>query len=128
MSASGQMPSDYGEHWKPEAVWAGYGSCGTCGAEAGKPCTDMRVKRGPAKALWAAHPGRRAISDASLSAAATAYAGYPRLDFPTAWRLARRGLVHKTWRCSYVQAWGGFLCDCGAIEDEFRRLYRGVIV
>lgn len=52
----------------------------------------------------------------------TKYAAYPMLDFPTAWRLAGRGLIHTTWRCSYVQTWGGSLCDCGAIQREWDRL------
>lgn len=51
------------------------------------------------------------------------YRSYPMLDFPTAWRLARCGLVHKTWRCSYVQHGGGYLCDCGAVEEEYKRIY-----
>lgn len=51
------------------------------------------------------------------------YRSYPMLDFPTAWRLARRGLVHTSWRCSYVQTWGALLCDCGAVESEYHRIY-----
>ena len=35
MSASGQMPSDYGQHWTHEAYWADYGPCG-CGAGPGR--------------------------------------------------------------------------------------------
>lgn len=54
----------------------------------------------------------------------TRHAGRPMLDFPTAWRIARRGLIHTTWRCSYVQTQGALLCDCGAIEREWRRLGR----
>lgn len=51
------------------------------------------------------------------------YRSYPMLDFPTAWRLARRGLVHISRHCSYVQTWGALLCDCGAIEREYKRIY-----
>lgn len=46
----------------------------------------------------------------------------PMLDFPTAWRIARRGVVHRSHKCSYVQHWGGFLCDCGAVEAEWKRM------
>lgn len=35
------------------------------------------------------------------------------LDYPTAFALQRRGLVHTHERCSAVQ--GPFLCDCGAV-------------
>lgn len=52
----------------------------------------------------------------------TKYAAYPMLDFPTAWRIVHRGLIHATWRCSYVQTDGGSLCDCGAIEREWLRM------
>lgn len=51
------------------------------------------------------------------------YGAYPMLDFPTAWRLAHRGLLHTSWRCSYVRTWGGLLCDCGAVEREYERIY-----
>jgi hypothetical protein len=43
------------------------------------------------------------------------------LDFPTAWALTREGLLHTDRRCSYVQTWGGLLCDCGAVEREWAR-------
>lgn len=52
------------------------------------------------------------------------------LDFPTAWRIQRErpGLDHHP-RCSSVPGWDpisgpAFLCDCGAIQREFR-LMRG---
>lgn len=44
------------------------------------------------------------------------------LDFPTGWRIVRRGLIHRTPKCSYIQTWGGSLCDCGAMEREWERL------
>jgi hypothetical protein len=40
------------------------------------------------------------------------------IDFPTGWHIQRQGVIHVDRRCSAVQAWGGFLCDCGAIEAE----------
>ncbi|GIH07477.1 hypothetical protein Rhe02_55440 [Rhizocola hellebori] len=43
------------------------------------------------------------------------------LDYPTGWRLAKEGVIHTDRRCSYIQAWGGFLCDCRAIEAEWIR-------
>jgi hypothetical protein len=51
------------------------------------------------------------------------------LDFPTAWAIQReRGsmLAHQA-RCSSVPGWDpisgpSFLCDCGAIRDEWKRL------
>jgi hypothetical protein len=43
------------------------------------------------------------------------------LDFPTAWFIADLGVLHIDRRCSYVQTWGAMLCDCGAIEREWRR-------
>lgn len=64
MSASGQMPSDYGQHWAPEAVWADYGPCG-CGAESGRPCLDRRIKHLPSRAMWTAHPARQCFTAAS---------------------------------------------------------------
>lgn len=45
------------------------------------------------------------------------------LDFPTAWAIQRRGVEHTDSRCSAVQAGGAMLCDCGAIEAEWRRLH-----
>lgn len=42
-------------------------------------------------------------------------------DFPTGWHLANEGLLHTDRRCSYIQTWGGLLCDCGAIEREWTR-------
>lgn len=129
MSASGQMPSDYGEHWSPEAVWSDYDLCLDCGAESGKPCWDLRVKLAPRKPTWRPHPSRTKV-DAfpppgryPATTVPSRYGGYPMLDFPTAWRLCHRGLIHKTWRCSYVQADRSLLCDCGAVEEEFNRIY-----
>lgn len=58
MSASGQMPSDYGQHWTPEANWCDFGPCG-CGAEPGAPCWDRRIRHQPPRKMWTAHPGRR---------------------------------------------------------------------
>jgi hypothetical protein len=43
------------------------------------------------------------------------------IDFPTGWHVQRQGVIHTDRRCSAVQAWGGFLCDCGAIEAEWKR-------
>jgi transcriptional regulator with XRE-family HTH domain len=43
------------------------------------------------------------------------------LDFPTGWRLANEGIEHPDPRCSYVQTDGALLCDCGAIQTEWRR-------
>ena len=51
------------------------------------------------------------------------------LDFPTAWSIQRRRgeyLGHHP-RCSSVPGWDpisgpAFLCDCGAVEREWRRL------
>lgn len=54
----------------------------------------------------------------------TKHAGDPMLDFPTAWRIANRGLIHTTWRCSYVQSNGAMLCDCPALEREWLRMIR----
>jgi hypothetical protein len=61
MSASGQMPSDYGEHWTPEAVWPDYGPCG-CGAEPARPCLDRRMKHLPPREMWTAHPDRQCFT------------------------------------------------------------------
>jgi hypothetical protein len=43
------------------------------------------------------------------------------IDFPTGWYLANQGLLHTDRRCSYIQTWGGSLCDCGAIQREWER-------
>lgn len=43
------------------------------------------------------------------------------IDFPTGWHIQRQGVIHVDHRCSAVQAWGAFLCDCGAIETEWKR-------
>lgn len=48
------------------------------------------------------------------------------LDFPTAWEIQRRGVEHNP-RCSSVPGWSpisgpALLCDCGAVETEWRRL------
>lgn len=43
------------------------------------------------------------------------------IDFPTGWHIQRQGVIHTNRRCSAVQSWGGMLCDCGAIEAEWRR-------
>jgi hypothetical protein len=58
MSRSGQMPSDYGGHWTPEVRWDEYGPCG-CGADAGKPCRDRRMKHVPDRDMWTPHPERQ---------------------------------------------------------------------
>lgn len=42
------------------------------------------------------------------------------LDFPTAWWLAAR-VEHPNPKCSYAQTGGGLLCDCGAIQAEWKR-------
>jgi hypothetical protein len=42
------------------------------------------------------------------------------IDFPTGWWLADQ-VEHTDPRCSYVQASGGLLCDCGAIRAEWQR-------
>lgn len=42
------------------------------------------------------------------------------LDYPTAWRIQGEGVTHTDPRCSAVQC-EAFLCDCGAVEDEWRR-------
>jgi hypothetical protein len=52
------MPSDYGEHWSPPTPWSLFGPCG-CGAEAGSPCLDRRVRHLPAKEMWTPHDGRQ---------------------------------------------------------------------
>lgn len=132
----GQMPSDYGQHWMPEATWADYGTCTDCGAEPGRPCRNLTFKRFPQDRppTWRAHPGRPLLDTLppagryEAATVPTRYAAYPMLDFPTAWRLARRGLVHTSRHCSYVQTWGGALCDCGAVEAEYRRIYDVLVV
>lgn len=51
------------------------------------------------------------------------------LDYPTAWAIQKshgNELEHHP-RCSSVPGWDplsgpGFLCDCGAVEDEWKRL------
>jgi hypothetical protein len=43
------------------------------------------------------------------------------IDFPTGWRIQDEGVEHTDPRCSAVQANGAFLCDCGAIETEWKR-------
>jgi hypothetical protein len=54
---------------------------------------------------------------------------YDFLDFPTAWAIQRAGGLDHHPRCSSVPGWDpisgpGFLCDCGAIEAEWKRLRR----
>lgn len=49
------------------------------------------------------------------------------LDFPTAWRVQQRGGFEHQPRCSCVPGWHamsgpGFLCDCGAVEAQWRKL------
>lgn len=44
------------------------------------------------------------------------------LDFPTAWAIQRQGVEHTDQRCSAVQTDGVMLCDCGAVEAEWKRL------
>jgi hypothetical protein len=58
MSRSGQMPSDYGEHWTPPKHWDEYGPCG-CGAQPAQPCRDRRVRHMPVREMWTAHPERQ---------------------------------------------------------------------
>lgn len=43
------------------------------------------------------------------------------IDFPTGWHIQRQGVIHVDRRCSAVQTWGGCLCDCGAIDAEWKR-------
>lgn len=43
------------------------------------------------------------------------------IDFPLAWAICREGIEHRSPKCSYVQASGGFLCDCGAMILEWKR-------
>ena len=50
-------------------------------------------------------------------------------DFPTAWAIQndRGGDLDHHPRCSSVPGWHplsgpGFLCDCGAVENEWKRL------
>ncbi|BEL07812.1 hypothetical protein Q0Z83_060030 [Actinoplanes sichuanensis] len=50
------------------------------------------------------------------------------LDFPTAWYIADKGVVHTDRRCSYIQTFGALLCDCGAVEAEWRRRTRSRLV
>lgn len=54
---------------------------------------------------------------------------YDFLDFPTGWRIQRERALEHHPRCSSVPGWDPisgphFLCDCGAIQREFR-LMRG---
>lgn len=58
------------------------------------------------------YPGIRTVSAPNWQ--------FPFLDFPTAWWFAPR-VVHTDRRCSWIQEWGGFLCDCGAIEKAWRQ-------
>lgn len=58
VSRTGQLPSDYGEHWSPPTVWSLFGPCG-CGAEKSRPCLDRRVRHLPARELWEPHAGRQ---------------------------------------------------------------------
>jgi len=49
------------------------------------------------------------------------------LDYPTAWAIQRRGGLDHHPRCSSVPGWDpisgpGFLCDCGAVVKEWKRL------
>ena len=48
-------------------------------------------------------------------------------DFPTAWAIQRKGGLTHHERCSCVPGWDpisgpGFLCDCGSVIAEFKRL------
>lgn len=44
------------------------------------------------------------------------------LDFPTAWWIQEEpGFDHLDPRCSAVQTNGVMLCDCGAVEAEWKR-------
>jgi hypothetical protein len=42
-------------------------------------------------------------------------------DFPTAWDVQRRGGLQHDKACSSVRH-KAFLCDCGAVRDEYERL------
>lgn len=44
------------------------------------------------------------------------------LDFPTAWWIQEQGFGHTDERCSAVQSNGALLCDCGAVEADWKRL------
>lgn len=43
------------------------------------------------------------------------------IDFPTGWRIQNEGVEHVDPKCSAAQTNGAFLCDCGAIETEWKR-------
>lgn len=42
------------------------------------------------------------------------------LDYPTAWEIQNKGGLKHHPKCSSVSH--AFLCDCGAVESEWRRL------
>jgi hypothetical protein len=58
MSRSGQTARDYGVHTVPATNWVEYGPCG-CGAQAGLPCWDRRMKHVPVQETWTPHPERQ---------------------------------------------------------------------
>jgi hypothetical protein len=48
------------------------------------------------------------------------------MDYPTAWAYVRErahkyGTREHDPKCSFVQAHGGFLCDCHVLNDEYDR-------
>lgn len=44
------------------------------------------------------------------------------LDFPTAWRLCKSGAANPhDPRCSFIVTTGALLCDCGAVEEAYKR-------
>jgi hypothetical protein len=49
---------------------------------------------------------------------------YDFLDFPTSWRIQRERVLEHDPRCSSIISGPAFLCDCGALQREFR-LMRG---
>lgn len=61
MSRDGQGARDYGVHLLPRAPFELYGPCG-CGAQAGKPCLDRRMKHMPQAEMWTAHPERQFLA------------------------------------------------------------------
>lgn len=49
------------------------------------------------------------------------------LDFPTAWKIQKETKLKHDPKCSSVPGWhpmsgSHFLCDCGAMVDEWKRL------
>lgn len=49
-----------------------------------------------------------------------------RLDFPTAFAIARNAELSHDPKCSEVQTDGALLCDCGAVQNEHNRLMKEV--